>query len=371
MSAADASERNPKTASRAGAGGDGVAASLDAPSADQVKRGLSAGNAGRRIGFLLIPTFSMLPFVSAVEPLRLANRLSGRDLYGWRFFSRDGEPVRAGNGMLQIPHGSIDDVPAFPVMIVCGPHDPHLYRDRKVFAWLRSLARHGTEMGALCTGSFVLARAGLMHGRRCTIHWENLLGFTEEFPDIEVSAELYEIDRNRLTCSGGTAAIDMMLNVIAREHGHDLAAQVSEQLIVERIRRPYDPQRMSLRQRLGASHPKLLAAVALMESNVEEPLAPGALAAEVGLSKRQLERLFRHYLHATPAAYYMDVRLKFARRLLEQTSLPVSEVALACGFSSPAHFSLRYRDRFGLSPRQDRRAIPLGADARPDGTTRT
>jgi transcriptional regulator GlxA family with amidase domain len=227
-----------------------------------------------------------------------------------------------------------------------------------LFAQLRRFDRQGKDIGALCTGSHILARAGLLDGYRCTIHWENLAGFAEDFPQIEATPELFEIDRNRFTCSGGTAALDMMLNLISSQHGHDLAASVSDQFIHERIRDQHDQQRMALPARLGVRHPKLMAVIKLMEANLEEPLDRGELASAAGLSSRQLERLFRKYLNRSPARYYVELRLNRARLLLLQTNMPVIDVALACGFVSASHFSKCYRDFFGKTPRKERN-IPL------------
>ncbi len=312
----------------------------------------------QRIAFLLVPNFSMIAFTAAVEPLRLANRASGKTLYGWHLFSTDGRPVAASNGIVLHPEGGIDKAEGFGTMILCSGIDGHLYRDRGVFAALRRLDRQGADIGALCTGSHVLARAGLLDGHRCTIHWENLAGFAEEFPEIEVTGELFEVDRNRFTCSGGTAALDMMLNMIALQHGHELAAAVSDQFIHERIRDAHDHQRMALSARLGIRHPKLIAVVKEMEANLEEPLGRGQLARAAGLSSRQLERLFRKYLDRSPARYYVELRLNRARLLLLQTNMSVIDVALACGFVSPSHFSKCYRDFFGRTPRKERN-LPL------------
>ena len=317
--------------------------------------GVCSGEAARPIGFFLAPTFSLLPFVSALEPLRAANRLSGRALYGWRLISSDGEPVAASNGMRFDVQASIDHVDRLPTLIVCGAHEPHAYHDDRVFAWLRRLALAGTRIGALDTGAYVLAQARLLDGHRCTIHWENLPGFVEAFPGIKASSELYEIDGNRFTCGGGTASLDMMLTLIAEEQDRRLATAVSEQFLHDNIRQAGAPQRMSLRTRLGIAHPGLLDCIAIMEDNLEQPLLPNELAKRIGVSKRQLERLFRRYLETTPARYYMDLRLQHGRRLLAQTSLPVTEIALAGGFASPGHFSHRYRSLFGQSPRQSRR----------------
>jgi transcriptional regulator GlxA family with amidase domain len=314
------------------------------------------GDAERAVGFLLTPTFSILAFVSAVEPLRVANRFSGRALYSWHVITSDGAPAVAANGMCVAAEASIEEVTSFPTVIVCGPHDPNRFESPEITAWLRRLARGGTRLGALDTGAYLLAQARLLDGYRCTVHWENLPGFMEDFPGIDVSSELYEFDRNRFTCGGGTAALDMMLTLIATEQDRRLASMVSELFLHDNIRQAREPQRMNLRARLGIAHSGLLECIALMEKNLEQPLLPAELAARIGVSKRQLERLFRRYLASTPARYYMDLRLQLGRRLLEQTAMPVTEVALACGFASPGHFSYRYRALYGLSPRQTRRS---------------
>ena len=189
---------------------------------------------------------------------------------------------------------------------------------------------------------------------RCTIHWENLPGFAEDFPDIPVTADLFEIDRKRFTCSGGTAALDLMLHRIAEKHGPPLATKVSELCLAERMRGPADRQRMPLRVRLGVHHPRLIRSVELMESNIEEPMSQERLAILVGLSRRQLERLFRRHLGRTPAQYYLETRLERSRHLLYQTDLPIMSVACACGFVSASHFSTCYRQMFGKTPREER-----------------
>jgi transcriptional regulator GlxA family with amidase domain len=306
------------------------------------------------ITFYLLPKFSMMGFTSAIEPLRSANRMSGQSLYTWHIVSKDGKPVAASNGILVIPESGIDRVDRCETLILCAGLDVHLYRDKAVFAWLRRLDRQGADIGALSTGSHALARAGLLDGHRCTIHWEGHAAFREEFPQIEVTTELFEIDRNRFTCSGGTAALDLMLNLIALQHGHALAASVSDQFIHERIRAGHDHQRMSLPARLGIRHPKLIAVIRLMEENIEEPLSRARLARDADLSTRQLERLFRKYLQRTPTRHYLEIRLARARLLLQQTEMSVLDVALACGFVSASHFSKCYREFFALRPREER-----------------
>jgi len=316
------------------------------------------GNAPRelpqRIGVILVPNFSMLAFTGAVETLRLANRVSGRKLYSWHLFSPDGRPVSASNGIALLPDGDLEKAAALDTIVVCSGVDVQRFQDKGTLSWLRRMARKGADIGALCTASHILARAGLLDGYRCTIHWENLAGFVEEFPEVEVTSELFEIDRNRFTCSGGTAAVDLMLNVIGRQHGQELAGQVAEQALHDRIRDHHDHQRMSLPVRLGIRHPKLLAVIQAMEKNLEEPLGRADLAQSAGLSTRQLERLFRKYLNRSPARYYLELRLDKARLLLLQTNMSVIDVALACGFVSASHFSKCYRDFFGHTPRRER-----------------
>ncbi len=314
------------------------------------------------IGFLVIPDFSMIAFTAAVEPLRLANRTSGQDLYAWRVMSHDGAPVSASNGVTMQPDSALraemdGDGPLFSAVILCSGVGAEHYRNPDLFAFLQRIDRRGVDIGALCTGTHVLANAGLIGGYKCAIHWENLPAFTESFPNIEIGAHLYEIDRNRFTCSGGTAALDMMVHLIALEHGEELALKVSQQCLVDHIRPADVIQRMALRARIGGHHPKLVAAIGRMEENLEDLVSPDAMAQSVGLSRRQLERLFRQHLGRSPTQYYLELRLERARALLIQTDLPVVEVAVACGFVSASHFSKSYRQQFDHAPRDERRHV--------------
>lgn len=316
----------------------------------------------QKIGFVIVPRFSMIALVSAVDALRLANRISNKDLYSWPIYSIDGKSVVASNGFELNPIGDLEQANHLSTVAVCAGTDVHKIVDKALTSWLRRMDRKGADLGALCTGSYILARAGLLDGYSCTIHWEQLASFAEDFPEIEVTAELFEIDRQRFTCAGGTAGIDMMLNVIAMQHGHELAAQVADQFMHERIRDRHDHQRISLPARLGVRHPKLLSVIELMEKHLEEPLSRAQLARKAGLSTRQLERLFRKYLYRSPARYYLELRLNKARLLLLQTNMSVIDVALACGFVSASHFSKCYRDFFGRTPRKERGA-PVTFDA--------
>ncbi len=311
---------------------------------------------GSQFGFLMVPKFSLGALSSAIEPLRLANYVSGRTLYEWRTVSMDGDAVASSAGLSVAADLAMGDAAArLSTVFLCGGIETHLFEDARLAIWLRQIERRGTNIGALCTGSHVLARLGLLDGYRCTIHWENLPGFVEDFPEIDVSEDIFVIDRNRYTCAGGMAASDMMLSFISRDHGYELAAAVSEGLVCERIRGEDDHQRMALRLRLAVSQPRLLASINLMSEHIETPLSQAELAREVGLSTRQIERLFLKYLNCTPSRYYLDMRLNRARALLQQTCMSVTNVALATGFVSASHFSKSYRQHFGHAPRETKR----------------
>ena len=321
--------------------------------------GTPSGKTPEVIGLFMVPSFSMIAFASAIEPLRLANRLSDKALYEWMLISSDGGPVTASNGISVNPHVAMSEIdgagrPEVPTLILVSGVGAEVYDEPDTFAWLRRLDRRGADIGALCTGAHVLARAGLLEGRVCTLHWENIPSFRETYPDIEVTDDLFEIDGNRFTCSGGTAALDLMLHLIRAEHGDELATRVSEECILDHVRGGREHQRMPLAVRLGVDNRKLIDSIHLMEAHLEEPLAQGALAAAVGISRRQLERLFRRHVGRPPNRYYMQLRLDRARRLLLQTDMAVVDVAMACGFVSASHFAKCYRRLYGVTPRQAR-----------------
>lgn len=313
------------------------------------------------IALVLVPEFTMMPVTSAIEPLRLANRMADKQLYKWTLHSLDGQPVAASNGILTMVNGDLEAVPQDAAVIVCGGLDIQKHTDKRLLSWLRKVSRRGVDIGAVCTGAHVLAEAGLLDGYKCTIHWENLPGFTEAFPEIDITGGLFEIDGDRFTSAGGTTALDMMLSLITSQHGPDMAAQVAETVLHSPIRHHSENQRLSLPARIGARHPKLVAIIERMEENLEDPLSPSLLAKQAGLSTRQLERLFRRYLDRSPKRYYLELRLKKARSLLLQTDMSVINVALACGFSSPSHFSKCYRAFYGRTPYRER-GVPATAE---------
>ncbi|NDL69524.1 GlxA family transcriptional regulator [Vreelandella alkaliphila] len=307
-----------------------------------------------RVGFLLLPRFSMMAFFSAVEPLRIANRISGQPLFEWTLFSCDGEPVTASNGMTLLvdqPMGGGLDLPS---LAVCSGFEPEDHLSRALISWLHRLDQAGCALGGLDTGGFILAAAQLLKGERVTLHWESLPVFRERFPTVETSDELFELGERRFSCAGGAAAMDMALAVIAKRHGTKLAVDVSEQLIHERLRSRHDQQRMTLARRLGTHNRRLIEAVALMERHLEEPLSLADIAQRSGVSSRQLQRLFEYHLHQTPRQWYLSLRLARAKRLLTETDMEILAVGIACGFASSSSFARAFRTHFGCSPRASR-----------------
>ena len=311
-------------------------------------------------GFLLVHNYSMIAFSLAIESLRMANRASGKTLYRWSIYSLDGEPVIASNGLEIAADDNIDKAGDMKICFVCsGVEVADSWSKSLQFALRKIASRNNMVLGALCTASYLLARAGLLDGYKCTIHWENIASMREEFPKAQFSDDLFHIDRDRITCAGGQASLDMMLKVISDKHGAKLAAHISEQFMCERIRGTEDRQRVPLHLHLGANQPKLTEAVTLMEANLEEPISLDELSNYVGISRRQLERLFQKHLSCVPTRYYLNLRLNRARLLLLQTSKSIVDIALACGFISAPHFSKCYRDMFGTPPRDERRKLQI------------
>ena len=314
----------------------------------------------QRFDFLLLPRFPLVALVNAIEPLRIANRILGRDAYAYRTCSATGAPVAASND-LQVPcdyalGAGIQSIPQ--ALLVCAGFEHERWADRRMLEWLRRLARNGVVMGALDSGAYVLALAGLLENCRVCVHWESATGFRERFPGIDLSDSLYEHDGERLTCAGGSAVADMMLNLIGNRHGGELAVAVAEQLVHERVRTGSERQRMGLAARVGVQNRTVLRAVECMEANLENTLDGARLAERAGVSRRQLERLFRRHLNDTPSGFYLRLRLQRAREMLQNTSLGVLDIATACGFGSAPHFSRVYRTRYGRPPVQDRKLWP-------------
>lgn len=310
----------------------------------------------RQIGFLLVPGFSQLALSAAVEPLRMANHLAGRTLFDWVLLSHAGESVRASNGLMTAAAYGMEDSPSLDWLLVCSASPPSNPVDPLIRAWLHGLNHAGTGLGAMGTGPLILARAGLLGGHRWAMDLEATS--TPAPSDAEqagLTPALFIIDGSRATCAGGIAPLDMMLTLIGREHGTELSERIAEEYLHPRIRETVDRPPRDLRRRLAGAPQHLREAVTLMEANLHEPLSLDELAGYTGQSRRQLERLFRRHLECVPTRYYMNLRLARARQLLLYTALSVGEVARACGFISPPHFTKCYHEYHGCSPSEARR----------------
>ncbi len=314
-----------------------------------------------RYGFLTLPNYSLIALSNALEPLRMANSLSGQTIYEWPIISLDGQPAVSSSGLTMTPTVGVEQLGRVDILFVCGGINVRDAVSPALFSLLRRLADQRVPLGALCTGGYALARAGLLDQYRATIHWENLSALREEFPRVLISDQLFTIDRDRFTCSGGVAPLDLMLTLIRSKLGPRISQLVSEQFIVERVRNDQDRQYIPLRAQVGLSHKGLIKVAELMEKNIERPLSLDEIAQATALSRRQIERLFRRHLNCVPKRYYLEMRLRRARELLLQTSMPIMDITTACGFQSPPHFSKCYRKQFGHPPSAERAPAGNGA----------
>ncbi|UYP69286.1 GlxA family transcriptional regulator [Thalassobacter stenotrophicus] len=308
----------------------------------------------RHFVFVLLPNFSMLSFACAIEAFRISNRMAERELYSWTLAAEGGETVQCSSGITYQVDQDLEETNRDDTVLLCGGIGIQESSTKRLLNWIRREARRGVTLGGLCTAAYTLAKAGLLDGKKATIHWENHDSFLEEFQEVDLTKSVFVIDGNRITTAGGTSSIDLMLKIIAQDHGEDLASLTADQLIYSSIRTDQDTQRLSIPTRIGVRHPKLSAVIRKMEQNIEEPISPSVLAQEVAMSTRQLERLFRRYLNRSPKRYYMEIRLSKARNLLMQTDMSVINVALACGFASPSHFSKCYRAHYNTTPYRER-----------------
>ncbi len=309
----------------------------------------------RRFVFLTLKHYTSMALSSAIEALRMANRLVEREVYQWTLASLDGQGVPASNGLVMGPQVALADVGQADIVFVCGGMDVEKAVTPELLRALRRLAHAHVPLGALCTGGYALAKAGLLDNYTAVIHWGDIASMQERFPRVKFSHQLFAIYRDRYTCTTGAAPFDMMLSIIAKDLGHKSARQISELCVLDRVRDDKDRQRVPLQAFVGLFHEKLTEAASLMEANIEDPLSLDEVAALVSLSRRQVERLFRRHVGMVPSRYYLDLRLKRARALLLQTSMPIMEIAVACGFQSSQYFSQCYRNMMGRSPSAERR----------------
>jgi len=300
--------------------------------------------------FLLVEDFTHIAFSCAVEPLRIANLVSGRELYRWSYVSENGETATSSNGSVTLVHHGLDDIPRCTRLFVLSGLGMKDRATPRLLAALRRERARGTPIGALCSGAWLLAEAGFLDGMQAAIHWEFHDAFMEEFPNVNLVRNVFVADEKYVTASGGTATADLMLHMIERDHGYDLSVAVSDQMVYNAVRAATAEQRVSLQSREGMRNPHFAKAIQIMHDRLEHPVSPSAIAEEIGISVRQLERLFGKYLNTSPKKYYMEMRLERARHLLLQTEKSVTDIALACGFENTGHFGRVYRAAFGVTP---------------------
>ena len=305
--------------------------------------------------FALVEEFTHLAFACAVDPLRIANLISGQELYRWSCASLDGETARSSDGMTLLTQHRFDEMPECDRLFVMSGINMVRKDYTDLINALRRVDRtRPTAIGALCSGAYILAKAGFLNGKNAAIHWEYHDSITEEFPEIGLVRNVFVADEKYITASGGTATADLMLHLIERDHGYDLSVAVADQMVYNAVRDASSAQKVSLQSRNGMRNAHLVRAIKIMRDRLEDPLSPSQVASELGISTRQLERLFGKYLNTSPKKYYLEMRLDRARHLLLQTELSIVEVAVACGFQSTSNFSRVYRTAFGCTPMMQR-----------------
>jgi len=301
--------------------------------------------AAQRIGVLLFESFSNHCLANTVEPLRAANTLSGRVLFDWRFLTLDGAPVSSSSGLQIAPHGKLAEASG-DMLAVMPSYDFKRHANAATTRGLRSAARRFLTLAGFDTGSWLLAEAGLLTGRRATIHWEELGSFAEQFPDVETVRERYVIDSNRITCSGAMAAFDLVMEMIGQTSGEALRLEVATLFMSPGVSAP---------QNVGLARTKTVSrAVALMQEHLEEPLSIGEIARRVGRSQKDLEARMKADLGASPQTVYRRFRLILARKLVLETELPVGEIALRSGYQNASSMTRAFREEFGIAPRHMR-----------------
>jgi transcriptional regulator GlxA family with amidase domain len=313
------------------------------------------GGIGRRFAVLLFPGFPMMAFSSVIEPLRAANALGAEPGYSWYTVAVDGRLVTASNGIAIKPDFSVADDPVVDFIVVCSGGNADRLTAKAPIKWIRKNLRRGAQLGSVADAAFYLARAGLLDGYACTLHWRSQPAFVEAFPQIDLKRSIYVIDRSRFTSAGGVGAFDMMLEIIQRHHGEAMARKVAEWFVHDRIRSSADREKLQLRLRTGIRSDLVLAAVARMEDRMERGETVAAIARRLGVSVWKLDRAFQADLRLAPGDYFRQMRMERASDLLIHSSLPVHEVGLACGYSDYPAFVRAFRRTRGRTPGQLRR----------------
>ncbi|MGB3317135.1 MAG: GlxA family transcriptional regulator [Albidovulum sp.] len=308
---------------------------------------------GQRFTFLLLDGFAHLPLASALEPMRLANQLLGSRAYSWRIVSMTGAPVACSSGLTVMTDGAYSALGRDDTLIVIGGATLRRHPDTRLSHLLRREAAHGVRIGGFCRGVYALAHAGLLDGEECAVHWADIDGFAENFPNVRISRNAFALGR-RPTAPGGGMSADLMMHLISGTHGAEVATRIADLMVCTEVRSPQSKQKVSIQSRYGLRNPRLVKVLSCMEANLETPLTAQEIADIAAMSVRQTERLFAQHLNTTPMCFYMQMRLEKAHKLLSQTELSVTEIAVACGYKSTSHFTKSFRDAYGATPKRMR-----------------
>jgi transcriptional regulator GlxA family with amidase domain len=311
--------------------------------------------ATRGFALLLFPGFPMMAFSSVVEPLRAANALGAEPQYSWITVSATDKPITASNGITFTPDFKLTERPAADYIVVCSGGDADQLTAQAPIKWIRANLRRGAHLGSVADGAFYLARAGLLDDYACTLHWRSQPAFVEAFPHIDLKRSVYVIDRTRFTSAGGVGAFDMMLDIIQRHHGEEMARGVAEWFVHDRIRANADREKLQLRVRTGIRNDLVLAAAARMEERMERGETVAQIARKLGVSVWRLDRAFRADLKTSPGDYFRQMRMERASDLLVHSSLPIHEVGLACGYTDFPAFVRAFRRTYRKTPGDVRR----------------
>ena len=293
-------------------------------------------------GLFIAPGFSLPAYTALSEAFRIANEISEDVLFEWYSIGVDKQLIQSASGLLVKPDLDIDTKIRFDKLAVISSLNSHLYHNLKVFNWLRLLDRRGCHLGGLTSGNWILAKAKLLEGHRCTIHWQDREAFIEQYPELDVSNAIFEIDRSRFSAASGFSAVDMIMRMILINRGLDFAQKINYRLLHERIRNT-DEQQIMLSP---TDSPKLLQAIQLMQKYTEKPRSLSFIASDCAISIRQLTRLFSHHRSMGPQRFYTAIRLEKAVFLLKQSNLSITEVALACGYDDLSYFCALFKRRF-------------------------
>ena len=299
---------------------------------------------------LLVPKYSQLTLAALVEPLRMANTVANRPLYRWRLCSTDGRAVTSSSGFTLAVDADLARTGRFDALFVVASYEVTQFATPAVFGFLRRAARNGAVVGGFDAAPFLLAGAGLLDGYRATTHWDDLEDLRDRYPRIEVVPERYVIDRKRISTSGSLPSFDLVLELIRQRNGLMLAMNVSGNFVYDQARPGSDSQYMIAASLINARHPTITRIVRLMEQNLRTPMEIPRLAAAVGLTERSLLRRFRATLGVGPLQYYRALRLDAGRRLLDNSDLSITEIAIACGFESRGSFTRAFKQMFGNPP---------------------